>query len=127
MRLRALTTEAPDLSRLSFDERWKGPDGGLVFTWTTGLELASRNHELSRSALRGELPVLPWKGGVDKPIKGTKIGALHYLAMWQGLRNEDLDIDTEASPRMRCSRTGVQVVFTGDVQRLLSAGEETSE
>lgn len=127
MRLTARAADAPDLSNATFDDRWHGPDGGLILSWTIGLQLSSRDPGLSAAAMRGELPVLPWKGGVQKAIKGAKIGALHYLATWQGLRREDLDIDTEHPPKLRCTRTGVEVTFTGDPKQLLQAEEETPD
>ena len=61
-----------------------------------GVDKARETPLLSEQALRGELPPLAWKGGADKPIKaGKRVGSLHYLATWQGLRGEPLDIDTE--------------------------------
>lgn len=124
MRFRISTVDAPDLDDAPFDQRWRGADGGLILTWTIGLQMAGREPELAAAALRGELPVLPWKGGVARAIKGPKLGALHYLATWQGLRGEDLDIDTENPPTLRCARTGVEVSFTGDLQQLLKVDEE---
>lgn len=75
--------------------------------------------------MRGELPLLPFKGGIeppppDKPIKKRKKTGSHwYLAMWQGLRGEDLLIDTESAPRLTCALTGVEVTFTLDTAKLL--------
>jgi hypothetical protein len=33
------------------------------------------------------------------------------------LRGEDLDIDLSDEPELVCSRTGMRVIFTGDVKR----------
>lgn len=62
----------------------------------------------------GELPILTFAGGVTpKPnlkMKKKK-GTLFYLAMWRGLRGEDLDLDIERTYVMTCARTGVEVTF----------------
>jgi hypothetical protein len=59
--------------------------------------------------------MLPWKGGVEKVIqKKRKYGSLYYLAMWQGLRGEDLNIDADEEPELICSVTKMTVVFTND-------------
>jgi hypothetical protein len=98
----------------SFDERWNGPDGGLITCWESGRKLASRKPEIAARAKMGEFPVLGWKGGVDtKPTATTKkFGSFRYLAQWQGLRGEDLDIDASAEKTILCARTGVPVTFT---------------
>lgn len=93
-------------------------DRGLISAWLAGRDMATRDQQIVEAALRGELPVLPFKGGVERAIKGNKIGALHYIAMWQGLRGEDLRIALDSRPVMRCARTGVQVYFTDDVEEL---------
>jgi hypothetical protein len=74
---------------------------------------------------RGELPSLHWKGGFeidpDKPYAMPKMkkkfGCLQYLATLQGIRGESLNIDTTKEYSLRCSRTGVLVVFTADRTR----------
>lgn len=58
------------------------------------------------------MPVLAWKGGVDKKIKGKKYGSLFYLATWQGLRGEDLNINQHEEVSLICSKTMVKVTFT---------------
>lgn len=59
-----------------------------------------------------------------KKIKSkNKIGALHYLAAWQGLRGEDLHLDTDAEISVTCSKTGVPVTFTLDITKLFKAAE----
>lgn len=59
-----------------------------------------------------------WKGGVEtKTMKGEKYGTLFYLAQWQGLRGEDLDIDLTDEPELICSRTGMKVIYTGDLKK----------
>lgn len=106
----------------NYAERWQGPDGGLICAWLAGLQKASVDSQLARKALDGELPVTPFKGGVEKAIKTkTKVGAFHYVAYWQGLRSEDLNIDPQLALQKTCSRTGVLVSFTSDTQTLLAA------
>lgn len=42
-----------------------------------------------------------WKGSVEnKTIKGEKYGTLYYLAQWQGLRGENLDIEPSEEPHI---------------------------
>ena len=112
----------------TWEKLWEGPDRGLLCAWARGLEKAGMDFALRDCALRDELPPLAWKGGCDKPLKaGRKSGALHYLATWQGLRGEDLHIDTDAEYQKTCSRTGVIVTFTGDDQVLFAAGAEEGD
>ena len=60
----------------------------------------------------------PWKGGVEKAIqKKLKYGVLNYLAMWQGLRGEDLNIDVEKELSLKCTATDMVVVFTSDLAK----------
>lgn len=103
----------------SWDERWAGPDGGLIACWERGremsAELSPESLEATSKARRGELVVLPWKGGVEKALKKKqKYGTHFYLAMWLGLRGEDLAIDTDAEPTHVCTATNVTVIYTND-------------
>ena len=107
----------PNRNALSWDETWKGADSGLIACWERGRERAIENPELADCARRGELPVLAWKGGVEKKIKTKKYGTLKYLAQWQGLRGEDLDIHLNKEVEMVCSKTGVLVIFTADARK----------
>jgi hypothetical protein len=98
---------------LRWEELWLGPDGGLIWCWERGRQKRTDEPELARQAERGELPLLAWKGGVekkrqdDKPLHGT----LEYLATWQGLRGEDLNIDRHGTVTLICTRTGQAVTF----------------
>jgi len=77
---------------------------------------------LAAQATGGQLVVLPWKGGVEKAIKKKqKFGTLFYLAMWQGLREEDLNIDSTEEITLNCTATGMAVVFTGDIAKYAEA------
>jgi hypothetical protein len=74
--------------------------------------------------MQGALPVLAWKGGCDRHIKTLKTGSLLYLATWQGLRGEDLYIDTNSEPLMQCTSTGTKVVFTMDTKKLFKEARD---
>ena len=102
----------------SFDERWRGPDNGLIICWEIGRRRSIESPELAEQVKNGELPVLGWKGGVEKKIqKKEKYGCLNYLAEWQGLRGEDLDIDLTEEKEIVCSKTGMKVIYTGDATK----------
>lgn len=112
----------PARDGLSWDERWNGADHGLITCWETGRNKRREAPELAAQASAGQLVILPWKGGVEKAIKKKqKFGTLFYLAMWQGLRGEDLDIDLEAEPVLICSVTGMAVIFTGEHKKYAEA------
>lgn len=113
--------QQPKTTELSWEQRWHGPDRGLIACWERGREKASEDPGLAAEAKAGRLVVLPWKGGVEKRIKGKKVGTLWYLAMWQGLRGDDLDIDLGEEYVMTCSKTGVVVAYTGDYERYKNA------
>lgn len=84
--------------------------------------MRKKEPELARLAENGELPPMGWKGGVENTIKtGKRYGTLFYLAQWQGIRGEHLDIDLDLEHELVCSRTGVKVIFTGDLKKYGSA------
>lgn len=114
---------------LSREELWEGEDKGLICCWETGRELAKSRSELAEAANNDELPVTNWKGGVSRTLKKLeKFGALQYLAQWQGLRGEDLKIDTTQEVTITCSKTGMVVTFTSDISKLIDTNtEETAE
>lgn len=105
-------------------ERWLGEDRGLIAAWEVGREMSRSNLEAAEAARRGELVPVPWKGGVEKPIKGGKVGVFRYLAMWQGLRGEDLEIDTDERPQVTCTRFSVPVRFTDDPSEIGASSDE---
>ena len=112
----------PVRTSLSHKETWRDADRGLIKCWEVGRKLAKNDPELSEKAKNGELPVLGWKGGIAKKIKiKHKFGTLYYLAMWQGLRGEDLDVDLESESEHVCTRTGLIVTFTGDSNKYMKA------
>lgn len=108
----------PKRQGLSWDERWKGNDKGLITCWEVGRELREKEPELASRAEQGELPILGWKGGVEKKTKkGEKFGTLFYLALWQGLRGDDLNIDFSQESELVCTKTGMRVIYTGDLKK----------
>jgi len=108
----------PKREGLSWQELWQGDDRGLILCWEIGRDMRQREPELSRRAENGELPVSAWKGGVEEKTKiGEKYGTFNYLAQWQGLRGEDLNIDLSGESELICSRTGMKVIYTGDVKK----------
>lgn len=112
---------------LSYAERWLGEDRGLITCWEVGRKLAERKPELVFQAKNDQLPTLGWKGGIPEKIPKYKWrwGSLNYLAEWQALRDEDLDIDLDEEPELVCSRTGIKVIFTCDLLKL--GAEEPDE
>jgi hypothetical protein len=102
----------------NFEERWGTTDLGLLTSWERGREKRVENPDVSAQAIAGRLVVLPWKGGVEKALqKQTKFGVFNYLAMWQGLRGEDLNIDPSTEMTLTCTVTGMTVVFTDDMSK----------
>ncbi len=102
---------------VDFDERWNGEDHGLITAWEVGRELRETKPDLAKHAENGALPELNWKGGVKKKLKYKKYGTLYYLAQWQGLRGEDLDIETDKEVTMTCSKEDQEVVYTADSKK----------
>jgi hypothetical protein len=108
----------PKREGLSWDDLWRGPDKGLIKCWEVGRDMREKDPELAERARNGELPVLGWKGGVDKKIiKKGKYGTYNYLALWQGLRGDDLNIDLSEEREIICSRTEMKVVYTDDATK----------
>lgn len=103
---------------LDWNTLWKSEDQGLVACWERGREKAREDPTLAVRARARHLLVLPWKGGHEKATKvRLKYGSLNYLAMWQGLREEDLNIDVNIEVLLTCGATGMLTVFTGDQKK----------
>jgi len=118
--LRSITE--PIRQSAKWEDRWNGEDNGLIACWERGREKRLEDPSLAARAADGQLVVLPWKGGVEKAIKKKeKFGTLSYLAMWQGLRGEDLSIDPAEEVLLKCTATGMVVVFTNDVAKYAEA------
>lgn len=110
--------DEPIRENQSWEERWVGPDKGIIWCWEQGRQKRVAEPELAACATRGELPVLVWKGGVDKKLKTAnkpKPGTFKYLAQWQGIRGEDLDIDDGMERIIVCSKTGQAVLFSSNL------------
>lgn len=56
----------PDRKNLTWEETWRREDKGLIKNYEVGRALAIKEPELAEKAKRGELPVLGYKGGVEK-------------------------------------------------------------
>lgn len=109
----------PDRKNLSREEIWEGEDRGLIKNYEVGRALAKKEPELAKKAKKGELPVLGYKGGVPEGLKKReKIGALNYVAQWQALREEDLNLCLDEEIILTCTKTGVKVTFTMDLEKL---------
>jgi hypothetical protein len=114
--------EEPIRENATWDDRWVAEDQGLIACWERGRTKSKEAPALSSAARGGELVVLPWKGGVEKSLKtNKKYGTLSYLAMWQGLRGENLDINVAAEKVLVCARTKVEVTFTSDQTKTAEA------
>jgi hypothetical protein len=99
----------------SWEDRWSGPDNGLIASWEAGRTLGQSQPDLAARAREGQLVPLPWKGGLRKALDGpSKYGTHLYLAMWQGLRGDDLLIETKDDISVTCSSTKTTVIFTSD-------------
>ena len=106
----------PIRQNLSWQDEWRGPDKGLIYCWEMGRQRRLNDPDLASRADRGELAPLGWKGGVTKKLQGDlKKGTLNYLAEWQGLRNEDLDVAVDGERVVVCAKTGQAVVFSAAV------------
>jgi len=109
----------PDRENLTWEETWRQEDKGLIKNYEVGRALAKKEPELAEKAKRGELPVLGYKGGVDKTLKKKeKIGALNYIAKWQALRGEDLNLNLDEEIVLTCTKTDMRVTFTMDLEKL---------
>lgn len=109
----------PIRQSLEWDERWNGKDCGLINCWEVGRSTALINPDLAVAAKRGELPELPFEGGIaGKPKSPNKYGHLNYYAMWLGLRNESLLIDMAGEHQVTCKRTNLTKIFTADLLKI---------
>lgn len=105
--------DLPIREGLSWSAMWEEPDKGLIVCWERGRQYRVEDPSLAARAERGELVMGCWKGGVEKKLKvDRKPGTLQYLATWQGMRGEDLDIELDVERTIVCSKTGQTVVFS---------------
>jgi len=118
----------PPRTPLSWSETWEREDKGLIMCWEVGRQLATKRPDLVVTCLNDELPALGWKGGVSRSLKKLeKFGSLNYLAQWQGLRGESLNIDLTQDIIKTCSRTHMSVTFTPDKTKYINQTTETEE
>jgi hypothetical protein len=106
----------PAREGLDLAGRWEGPDRGLIWCWERGREKQTEVPELAVRARDGELVSLVWK-------KGT----LRYLAMWQGLRGDDLDLALDGETPVTCTKTKKTVIFSWASPPDDEEGEELGE
>lgn len=118
-----------------WEERWRDVTQGLITSWERGREKSIEDPLLASKALKGELPLLPWKGGfpppkvvlgkpvVKKQAQGKKYGVFNYLAMWQGLRGEDLIIDVSKDLELTCTLIKKTVIFTNTYSKYANSFE----
>ena len=59
----------PNRKNLTWEETWHNEDRGLIKNYEVGRALAKSNPDLAEKAKRGELPLLGYKGGVEKDLK----------------------------------------------------------
>lgn len=110
-----ISIEQPIREALSYDERWRGEDQGLITAWEVGRKLAVKDLETRDKVLAGELPPLGFKGGQEKSTKvAQKFGTLHYYTQLLGIKGKDLKVDMDRNYALVCSRTLNEVVFTMD-------------
>jgi hypothetical protein len=112
------SAKEPIRAGLTYAELWDGPDKSLIYCWEAGRQLRDKDSATAARAAKGEFVSLPWKGGTDDVEElpagkkaSARYGALRYLAMWQGLRGDDLDITTESKTTLVCARTNRSVTF----------------
>jgi len=108
------SNQEPVRKELTWEQQWKGSDNGIIICWEVGRQKSNRYPDLAKN---GELPILEWTGGIGEKIKKKKYGSLNYLAQWQGLRGEDLDINLSKEKEIICSTTGTKVIFTSDASK----------
>ena len=102
----------------SYDERWNGDDRGLITCWEVGRKKREAEPDLVEKIENNQLPALGWKGGVDKKLKkNEKFGSLNYLAQWQGIKGEDLNISLTEEITLQCAKTGTIVTYTPDTTK----------
>jgi hypothetical protein len=104
--------DTPTREDLTWEESWTGEDEGLIYCWKKGIEMSFENPELAGRAAQGELVVLHWKGGAEKKLKkDSEDGTFNYLATWQGLRGQDLNLDLDKTLTLTCTKYNHKVIF----------------
>ena len=71
--------EDPIRDEIATAETWLAQDDGIIACWECGRMMAAAQPELAEQARAGVLMILPWKGGVEKKLKGkARIGTYRY-------------------------------------------------
>lgn len=86
--------DIPVREELTYSERWDGPDKGLIWCWENGRLQRTTTPKLAKRADSGELIGMSWK-------KGT----LQYLAAWQGIRGQELNLNLTGEEQLTCTKT----------------------
>ena len=98
------SVRTPIRENISWTDMWKGSDRGLIWCWERGRQRQTEEPDLMTRAREGEFVSLAWKRGT-----------LQYLATWQGLRGDDLDIDFDTDRKVVCSKTEKTIVFKAGI------------
>ena len=116
----------------SVAKRFDGPDKGLITAWEVGRKMRAKNHHLLKYYDLGALPMDGFKGGAfdveayEKALKeGTEYefpvtpleGTLHYLAQLQGLKGENLSVDTDKEYTLTCKLSNRTCKLTNNASR----------
>lgn len=120
----------PIRTGLSWNELWRGSDNGLIYCWERGRQYVAEAPDDVAKAKRGELVPIWWRGGVRKSLKDgviKKDGTLQYLATWQGMREQDLDIDIDGVHSLTCTRTAQVVEYCPFSQWKEGVAQDQSE
>ncbi len=94
----------PIRHNLNWEALWRGEDQGLIWCWERGRQIQLLKPSLAMHATKGELVTLAWKRGT-----------LQYLATWQGLRGDDLDVTLDGTREVVCVKTGTIVAFKAGI------------
>jgi hypothetical protein len=111
----------PLRGELTWAELWESSDKGLILCWERGRQKRIEIPDVAARAEKGELVTLPWKGGTENVDDKTKtknqvrFGTLKYLAMWQGIRGEDLDISFTTDTFIVCTKSKRAVTFREEI------------
>ena len=85
---RCITEPIRDSRNLSFDQRLKAEDSGLILAWENGRRDQSIELDLKQSFEKGALPLAVWKGGAnfvaDRERIASEIKEMHELAKSKG-------------------------------------------
>ena len=115
MKITRLINE-PIREELTWHERWADEDKGLIACWENGRQLSIKDPEKAEQAKKGELIRLVWTGGVSEKLETNVFhGTLFYLARWQGLRGDDLDICVDGDTFLKCTKTDQLVKYNSQL------------